>query len=114
MQYIHIKKMANNDELFAGFMQDYIEIQRLSNEPPWCMSIEMLTQAYQTYVIKVKKASRYGITEYNVYKLLKKYIADHPSNINILGVVTHLVSPKLTVTGIRLRKVPAGLLAELN
>ena len=92
-------------------MRDYIEVQTSQDHPPWCMSLDLLTQAYETFTIKVigKTSSSLFMVhpEYNVYQLMMQYMSHNPSyNINLLGVVTDVSSPKVSFAGIRLKKVP--------
>ena len=100
----------DNNECFSEFMHEYIEIQTTQDEPPWCMSMEMLTQAYETFLIFTKNKV---LMQHNAaYKLLRNYMSDNPVNINILGVNReHSGIPKVTVTGIRLKKVPHTVLS---
>lgn len=103
--------MTSKYGLFTEFMRDYIELQEDQNEPPWCMSIELLTQAFKTFVLKVKNQSMViaNSDEQYVYQLLREYINDEEipsSNINIFGFLADSNVPKVTATGIRLKKVP--------
>jgi hypothetical protein len=92
---------------FTEFMHDYIQIQT-DDEVPWCMSFDMLLQAYETFLFKVKKVNGLLFTDFdkNVYNNLTQYISENTSNVNILGSFNEHSVPKMTITGIRLKKVP--------
>lgn len=99
----------NSNEYFSEFMREYIEIQPTQDEPPWCMSIEMLTHAYETFLMFTQ--NKVLMQDNAVYKLLRNYMSDNPSNITLLGCnIEHNHTPNITVTGIRLKKVPQSVL----
>lgn len=94
----------DDNEYFSEFMHDYIEIQTTQDEPPWCMSMEMLTQAYESYLMFTK--NKVLMQDTGAYKLLLNYMSNNTLNINLLGVKREYNGiPKVTVAGIRLKKV---------
>lgn len=107
-RYSSIKNHTDCNDSFAEFMRDYIELQpEGATVAPWCMSIEMLSQAYASFVMSVTKESSimWNIEE-NTYKLLLYYLAHNKTKITYFGSVKLSGEPKITVAGIRLKKLP--------
>lgn len=104
-----VKHRADYDALFEEFMTGYIETQSSGDGVPWCMSIEMLSQAFASFVMTVKnETNMMQDIEVATCRLLKEYLSYHKTNIKMFGTVRINGTPKLTVTGIRLKKVPSA------
>ncbi len=99
------KALAGENDLFAEFVNEYIQIQTDTEEAPWCMSLEMLAQAYGHFLMTIKNLGKYVYEiEETTLKRLEYYMSHNDTIITTFGLRNGNGTLRMTITGIRLKR----------